>query len=147
MIVVGIDGSHGAARALEFAAQEATLRREGLRIVAVWHVPSMVYSGGAMAPSVSLDELERSMRAAAERQASEGLAKHPDLVAELVIKEGNPAQVLLEQSDGADMLVVGSRGLGGFQGLLLGSIGQQCVHHARCPVMIVPPPDDRREPS
>ena len=109
--------------------------------------PSVVYSGGAMAPSVSLDDFERSMRAAAERQASEGLAKHPDLVAELVIKEGNPAQVLLDESAGADMLVLGSRGLGGFRGLLLGSIGQQCVHHSRCPVVIVPPPDDRREPT
>lgn len=141
MIVVGIDGSEGAARALEFAAEEATLRRKGLRIVAVWHIPAPVYSGGAMAPSFSLDEFEHSMRAAAERQASDGLAKHPDLVSDLVIKEGNPAQVLLDESDGADMLVLGSRGLGGFRGLVLGSVGQQCAHHARCPIVIVPPLD------
>ena len=88
MIVVGIDGSEGAARALAFAAEEATLRRKGLRIVAVWHMPSVVYSGGAMGPSFPFDEFEHSMRAAAERQASEGLAEAPDLVSELVIKEG-----------------------------------------------------------
>src|SRR5262245_58149509 len=108
MIVVGIDGSEGAARALEFAAEEAMVRQKGLRIVAAWRIPSPVFSGGTVAPSFSLDEFEHSMRAAAEKQAAEGLAAHPDLVSELVVKEGNPAQVLLEESAGADMLVLGS---------------------------------------
>jgi nucleotide-binding universal stress UspA family protein len=51
--------------------------------------------------------------------------------------ERTPAKALIEASDGADLLVVGSRGLGGFKGLLLGSVSQQCSHHARCPVTIV----------
>ena len=139
MIVVGIDGSEGAARALEFAAKEATLRRRGLRVVAVWHVPMPAYSGGMLAPTFSIDEFEHSMKAAADRQVSEVLAGYPDLPHELVVHEGNAAQVLLQQSSGADMLVLGSRGLGGFRGLLLGSVGQQCTHHAACPVVIVPP--------
>jgi nucleotide-binding universal stress UspA family protein len=57
---------------------------------------------------------------------------------ERVVREGQPAEVLVEAAEDADLLVVGSRGLGGFRGLLLGSVGQQCAHHARCPVVIVP---------
>ena len=57
---------------------------------------------------------------------------------ETVFREGNPAHVLLEEAQHADLLVVGSRGLGGFRGLMLGSVGQQCAHHAPCPLVIVP---------
>lgn len=138
MIVVGIDGSDGAARALEFAASEAALRARGLRVVAAWSVPKAAYTGAGLVPSVSVDEFERSMRAAAERQMSEGLAGHPGLARELMVVEGSAAKVLIEQSAAAELLVVGSRGLGGFSGLLLGSVGQHCAHHARCPVVIVP---------
>jgi nucleotide-binding universal stress UspA family protein len=139
MIVVGIDGSKGAARALRFAAQEARLRGRGLRIVGAWHVPAGIYAGGPMAPSgVGHLEFEHSMRAAAERQVAEGLAAFPDINRELVIQKGNPAEVLLDQSADADMLVLGSRGLGLLRGLLQGSVGQECARHATCPVVIVP---------
>jgi nucleotide-binding universal stress UspA family protein len=57
-----------------------------------------------------------------------------------VTHQEHPASALIEASDGADLLVVGSRGLGGFRGLLLGSVGHQCVLHARCPVVIIRPP-------
>jgi nucleotide-binding universal stress UspA family protein len=59
------------------------------------------------------------------------------------VLEGNTPQVLLERGKEADVLVVGSRGFGGFRGLLLGSVSQQCVEHATCPVVVVPSPDDR----
>jgi nucleotide-binding universal stress UspA family protein len=55
-----------------------------------------------------------------------------------VVREGSASHVLLEEAADADLLVVGSRGLGGFRGLLLGSVGQQCAHHAPCPLVIVP---------
>jgi nucleotide-binding universal stress UspA family protein len=58
-----------------------------------------------------------------------------------VVREGQPAEVLVAESKDAELLVVGSRGLGGFRGLLLGSVGQQCAHHAACPVVIVPHPE------
>jgi nucleotide-binding universal stress UspA family protein len=138
MIVVGIDGSDGAARALRFAAQEASLRGTDLRIVAVWNIPAAYYAGEAMAPSIPVEQFERSMRAIAERQADECLDNYPNLETSLVVAEGTPSQVLVEKSERADMLVVGSRGLGGFRGLMLGSVGHQCAHHANCPVVIVP---------
>lgn len=138
MIVVGIDGSEGAARALRFAAQEASLRGTDLRIVAVWNVPAAFYASEAMAPAIPVDHFERSMRSAVERQVDECLAAYPDLERQLIVTEGTPSQVLVEKSERADMLVVGSRGLGGFRGLMLGSVGQQCAHHANCPVVIVP---------
>jgi nucleotide-binding universal stress UspA family protein len=62
----------------------------------------------------------------------------PDAPIETRALEGQPATVLIDSSKDADLLVVGSRGLGGFRGLLLGSVGAQCAHHARCPVLIVP---------
>lgn len=137
MIVVGIDGSEGAGRALRFAAEEASLRGTDLRIVAVWNVPAAYYAGEAVAP-IPVDHFERSMRATAERQVDECLAEYPDLKTHLIVTEGTPSQVLVEKSERAEMLVVGSRGLGGFRGLMLGSVGQQCAHHANCPVVIVP---------
>ena len=138
MIVVGIDGSEGAGRALRFAAAEATLRNTDLRIVAVWNVPAAYYAGEAMAPSMPIDQFEQSMQATAKRQVDEYLSAYPDLKTHLIVTEGTPARVLVEKSERADMLVVGSRGLGGFRGLMLGSVGQQCAHHANCPVVIVP---------
>ena len=139
MIVVGIDGSKGAAQALRFAAEEARLRQRGLRVVAAWHVPATVYAGGPFAASgAPATEFEHSTRTAAERQMAQSLAAYPDINHELLVIEGHPARVLLEQAADADMLVVGSRGLGGFRGLLLGSVGQECAHHATCPVAIVP---------
>lgn len=137
MIVVGIDGSEGAAKALRFAAEEASLRGTDLRMVAVWNIPAAYYAGEAVA-ALPIERFEQSMRATGERQAAEIRAAYPDLTAELVVAEGSPAQALVEQSERADMLVVGSRGLGGFRGLMLGSVGQQCAHHANCPVVIVP---------
>jgi nucleotide-binding universal stress UspA family protein len=138
MIVVGIDGSEGSERALEFAAGEAALRRRGLRIVSAWHVPTSLYAQGFFVSPEVASGFEQSARASAEAQAAEVLQGHPEVISELLVCERLPAKVLIEQSAEAEMLVVGSRGLGGFRGLLLGSVSQQCAQHARCPVVIVP---------
>ena len=71
---------------------------------------------------------------------SEVLAGHADVGAELVLREGSAARLLVEESKQAELLVVGSRGRGGFAGLLMGSVSQQCAAHACCPVVIVPAP-------
>jgi nucleotide-binding universal stress UspA family protein len=138
MIVVGIDGSEGSERALVFAAGEAALRRRGLRIVAAWHVPTSLYAQGFFVSPEVASGFEHAARASAEAQAAKVMQGHPEVISELLVCERLPAQVLIEQSAEAEMLVVGSRGLGGFRGLLLGSVSQQCAQHARCPVVIVP---------
>ena len=87
-------------------------------------------------PGVSAEgqrRAERTLREAVERVRS----AHPSAEVETTVVEGPPARVLVDMSADADLLVVGSRGLGGFSGLLLGSVSQQCVHHAHCPVTVV----------
>jgi nucleotide-binding universal stress UspA family protein len=135
-IAVGVDGSSCSREALRFAVDEARLRNAALRVVTAWHVPPMAYSGG-FAPVVDPREYEEYAETvgvqalAALREETEGVD------VERVTREGQAAQVLLEEARGADLLVVGSRGRGGFAGLLLGSVSQQVAHHASCPVAIV----------
>jgi nucleotide-binding universal stress UspA family protein len=137
IIVVGIDGSDDSARALEWAADEAKLRGSRVRIVTAWHVPALVYSAGytsMFAPS-SEEEGEHAAQTIAEGAAGE--LRDRGLDADAAVGYGNAAENLIEASTEADMLVVGSRGHGGFTGLLLGSVSTQCAQHAHCPVVIV----------
>ena len=137
MIVVGVDGSEGAQRALEFAVQEAAIRDSDLRIVCAWHIPSQFFVGGLITAPLDVDAFESSTRAAAERQIAAVLGGGEELRHELVMREGNAAVILVEESERAELLVVGSRGLGGFAGLILGSVSEQSVRHAACPVLVV----------
>lgn len=139
MIVVGVDGSESSRRGLRFALDEARLRGSSVRVVGVWHVPVAAY-GGAMAPPDPglVSELEPQMSRVLERVLEDAGDDAAGLEVETVVREGAPVGVLLEEAQDADLLVVGSRGLGGFRGLLLGSVGQQCAHHSPCPVVIVP---------
>jgi nucleotide-binding universal stress UspA family protein len=134
--VVGVDDSEGARLALDWAYEEACSRRATLDVVHVWSYPYY----GALTPSVYVDAraIESAAQAHLDRlvapYAGRGIVEvHSRLV------EGPPAATLCAVAEGADLLVVGSRGRGGFKGLLLGSVGQQVAHHARCPVAIVPP--------
>jgi nucleotide-binding universal stress UspA family protein len=138
MIVVGIDGSDGARRALDFAVEEALMRDSDLRIVSAWHIPTQLFSSGAVAGQLDMEAFEASMRAAAESQVAAAVAGREGLRYELAMREGQPSVVLVEESERAELLVVGSRGHGGFSSLLLGSVSQQCAAHALCPVAIVP---------
>jgi nucleotide-binding universal stress UspA family protein len=139
MIVVGVDGSQSAHVALRFALDEARLRGTGVRVVGVWHVPVAAYGGAFVPPAEDLvGELEPQMRLALERALEQTDGSAGDVEVETVVREGAPAATLLEEAQDAELLVLGSRGLGGFRGLLLGSVGQQCAHHAPCPVVIVP---------
>ncbi len=134
-IVVGTDGSEPSQRALTWAAEEARLRRAELEIVVAWEFPIVNYYGFSAAARP--EELEAAARerldAAAASVRTDGLVLSTSLV------EGAPAPVLLDQAKGADLLVVGSRGHGGFSGLLLGSVSQHCVTHAPCTVVVVRP--------
>jgi nucleotide-binding universal stress UspA family protein len=143
MIVVGVDGSKGGEAALEFAAAEAALRETGLRIVSAWDVPTAAYGGG-FAPPIDPATWD-ALRVRAEEVADEAAAAvkkhHPAVEVEARAVAGQAAVVLLEHASDAELIVVGRRGLGGFTRLLLGSVSQQVVHHATCPVVVVNQPE------
>jgi nucleotide-binding universal stress UspA family protein len=137
-IVVGVDGSGTAELATRWAAAEARRRGASLELVAAWEVPTSNYGFG-LAP-ITEDVVKGLMKAAEENIGSaidvvRAEAGYIDVTTS--VAEGQAARVLLDAARDADLLVVGSRGLGGLRELLLGSVGQQCAHHAPCPVVIV----------
>jgi nucleotide-binding universal stress UspA family protein len=138
-IVVGVDGSDGAVQALRFAIEEAKIRGAELRAVSAWHVPPAVYGAGWAPASTDLDEFRKLAEESLRQSVEEAGSTEAGIEVTPVVREGHPVDVLLEESEGADLLVLGTRGLGGFKGLLLGSVSQQCAHHSTCPVVIVPP--------
>jgi len=139
-IVVGTDGSDDAHRALDWAMREAADRHTMLTVLAI--VPAMAspWTGNPLAVPDS-EHAVRHAREAAEQAVSAVAGQLGDRRPESVSVEasvGYPAQALIEASHDADLVVVGSRGTGGFASLLLGSISTQVAHHAACPVVIVP---------
>lgn len=139
-VVVGVDGSRGGEAALRFAAEEAALRTATLRVVAAYHVPTPVYAGGILPPVDFITGFREAAEDIVGGAASEAEELWPGIAVETKVSEGQPADELVREAEGANLLVVGSRGLGGFKRLLLGSVSQQCAHHAPCPVVIVPTP-------
>jgi nucleotide-binding universal stress UspA family protein len=139
VIVVGVDQSAGANAALAFAAEEARLRGATLRVVHAWQYGYIGYTGfegGMPALGGDIRELQVAAEAALGASVSEVMANSKVEVEQRVV-QGAPGAVLVEESRDADLLVVGSRGHGGFAQLLLGSVSQQCAHHSECPVVIV----------
>lgn len=136
VVVVGVDGSPGSSAALAWAAHEAKLRGAVLRVVHGWSIPAMVYP--VYMTAEAFEGLPAQARQRVEAQITEVLGPRPTITVESVVDEGRPAEVVLQAAKGADMVVVGSRGRGGFAGLLLGSVSSQVAHHAPCPVVIVP---------
>ncbi len=155
-IIVGLDGSAASIRALRWALQQAQLFG-GARVTVI-HAYRLAEMRGAYAysesylPAGALErrtEQEHALRAEEETRAHEWaerlIAEAVDAeggepegtVIDLVVVTSDPARALLERSAGADLLVLGSRGLGGFQGLLVGSVSQKCLHHAHCPVVVI----------
>jgi nucleotide-binding universal stress UspA family protein len=145
-IVVGVDGSPASYDALRWAAIAARRRSARLDIVHAWVIPELLVPTGAVFVGEA-EELERAsttvLDAAATWLASsleEDGGKPPEH--ELHSVAGSPAAALLDQARGADLLVLGARGLGSFRGLLLGSVSQQCTSHATCPTVVVRPAPD-----
>jgi nucleotide-binding universal stress UspA family protein len=136
-IVVGVDGSSEARAALEWAVEEARVRGAELDAVHVWTYPPLTYMTGLVPARV----FPRDELAAAARELLDAACDAVDVHGvrlDRILEEGPPAAQLVEAAKGADLLVVGSRGHGGFAGLLLGSVSSYCVHHAPCPVVVVP---------
>lgn len=138
-ILVGYDGSGHSLRALEWAAREA----------AIWGVPLTVLSVcqavPAHWPASTGDDALRQARTLAEEEAGKALAQAgadlPRARITIQAASGNPAEELLSAAHGAEMIVVGSRGAGGYRKLLLGSVSSYLTYHARCPVVVVPDDD------
>jgi len=141
-IVVGVDGSEGSLDALEFAVAEARRRGADVKAVAAWHIPSAAYSSGFVPFPVQTSDYEEPARAMLEKSIASLNGERADVTMTPVVRQGQAAGVLTDEARGAELLVVGSRGLGGFRGLLLGSVSQQCASHTPCPIAIVPPPKD-----
>jgi nucleotide-binding universal stress UspA family protein len=142
-VVVGVDGSDTAARALDWALEEGRLHGASVEVVHAWSVPyasSEKFAAVAFDSTPLHDAARRTLDAAIESADTDGLAA--PVVRTLTV--GSPAACILEAAAGADLVVVGSRGLGGFKGLVLGSVSYHIVHHATCPVVVVPPAAHRR---
>ena len=137
-IVVGLDGSGHSDRALSWAAQEAALRQVALTVLSV-HPPVITYLGSAVDNTMD-GPVTESVRAAAQQRVGRVLNCLEALPPQVTVRSvsGSPAEELLSASKDADMLVVGSRGAGGFARLVMGSVSDQVTRHAQCPVIVIP---------
>jgi nucleotide-binding universal stress UspA family protein len=159
-VVVGVDGSAQSIQALRLAVQEARCRSAHLHAVYVFEpvhardVTTVATVAAAAWPASSVRMLQDAYRRSAEQQeeARRHAANQLDkvlreagdaldgvAVERTVVSDEHPSAALIRIAADADLLVVGSRGFGGFKGLLLGSVSQQCVQHATCPVLVVRP--------
>src|SRR5437764_1278591 len=132
-IIVGVDGSVHSRKALEYAAKEAAAHHTGLTVLTVHQAVRDVYGGVSTYPDDA--GLTDKARQAAQAEADEvlaGLAERPESVTVKAV-HGLPADEIVKAAEGADMVVIGSRGSGGFARLLLGSVATQVSHHANCP--------------
>lgn len=132
-IVVGVDGSENSKRAIAWAAEQAKLRGATLHVLHSWTFPPAT-TGDDGRPHADLKGVAKSVL----DEAIATLGSDPGIEVEREIAEDLPAQALIRASEGAEMVAVGSRGRGGFTGLLLGSVSQQVAQHARCPIVIIP---------
>ncbi len=139
-IIVGVDGSGHSRRALIRAIKEAAVHHAPLTVITV-HQAVVGFGGGPVLYPEDKIETERA-REAAQAETDKALADvgepHPESVTVTAV-HGFPVEVLIGASRDADMVVLGSRGVGGFGQLLMGSVTSQVAHHAACPVLIVPP--------
>jgi nucleotide-binding universal stress UspA family protein len=136
-IVVGVDGSDNSRKALEWAYEEAAQHGAALTVVTTWHTPSLPLYG-SVAPDNYPDQPRREALELLDRFTAALVPKDPTVDVRTSVEEGkNPAQVLIERSREAQLVVVGARGRDGFIGMLLGSVPQHVVAHAQCPVVIV----------
>jgi len=141
-IIVGVDGSGHSQHALEFAMKEAAIRHVPLTVLTVHEAIRGYYSGVTVYPDDPIRTEE--VRAAAQAETDKVLASRdgpgPESVTVKAV-HGYPVEELIKAGQDADMIVLGSRGAGGFTRLMMGSVSSQVVLHAHCPVLIVPPED------
>lgn len=144
--VVGIDGSEPARRALRWAIDEASTSHAQLDVVHAWDLVVVTAAQSEQSYRRDVEALEHEAAAVIDGEvaaATTGLALEPAPIKRLAVRD-TPARALLNAATGADLLIVGGRGRGGFKSLLLGSVSNQCVHHAPCPVAVIRGDEDER---
>jgi nucleotide-binding universal stress UspA family protein len=137
-IVAGIDGSEASARALRWALHEARGRGATVEALHAWHLP---HSASFARATFDPRAFEDSARHLLDRLVDGAAAEAPDVPVERALVSASAADALLRAAETADLVVTGRRGVGGFRGLLLGSVSHQVAYHAPCPVVVVPAED------
>ena len=133
-IVVGVDGSPSSMTALRWAILQAELTGCAVEAVTAWRLQSRY---GFAAVTDRATDFEGDARKILAEALNEVSSVEPDVIIRSSVVEGHPAEVLVRAAREADILVVGSRGHGGFTEAVLGSVSQYCVHHAPCPVLVI----------
>jgi nucleotide-binding universal stress UspA family protein len=141
-IVVGIDGSEPSVEALRWAAEQARLTNSRLEVVIAWEIPASfgMETLGGFSPSyegLPPFDFAGTAQLTLDTAVKEAIGAPGGLHVDRLVIEGHPAAVLLDRSIGAQLLVVGSRGHGGFEGLVFGSVSAHVAGHAHCPVTVV----------
>ncbi len=138
-VVVGVDGSDEGRAAIAFAAEVARGRNAPLHAVLVWDEGPLVRAAAGIPLPLDLDAVRARHHDLIAAAVEPVRSRHPELVVHTHLVDGRPAEQLVETSGGAQLLVVGSRGHGGFTGMLIGSVSAAVMGHARCPVAVVHP--------
>jgi nucleotide-binding universal stress UspA family protein len=133
-VVVGVDGSASSKQALAWALRYADTAGLPVTAVLAWEIPANYGTAAMVLPAAEFAEgAQRELKEVVDEVA----AAYPQVRVEKRIVEGHPAKVLLKEAEHAQLLVVGSRGHGGFVGAILGSVSHYCVTHAHCPVLVL----------
>jgi nucleotide-binding universal stress UspA family protein len=136
-VVVGVDGSEESVAALRWAAEYSASTGAAVSALMAWHFPTAAaVPPVGTAPTSVRNEVEEHIKATLSEAIGKAQAGAGGSI-DAVIRYGHPAQVLIEESRSADLLVVGRKGRGGFVGMLLGSVSQHCVNAAECPVVVI----------
>lgn len=136
-VVVGVDGSASSTHALKWAVRHAESTGGEVSAVTAWEYPQFYGSMGWMPPENEEGTVEQAAGKVLADSIAAAAGSQPPVPIHSTVTYGAAAPVLLKEAEGASLLVVGSRGHGGFAGALLGSVGQHCVQHAPCPVVVV----------
>lgn len=137
-IVVGVDGSDSSKAALAWAVKQAALTGAVVDAVCAWQIPAAYGYGYTM--TLAIPDLEKAAARELDQAIAAVTGAAPGVEIRPVVVQEHPARALLDCAKGADLLVVGNRGHGGFTEALLGSVGQHCVQHAACPVVVIRDP-------
>jgi nucleotide-binding universal stress UspA family protein len=143
-VVVGVDGSQGSARALEWALYEARTRRSPVRVVTAW-----AWGGGSSGGARDAAGAVRQVRQTQEALVRAVLARFPGALPQLTTElvQGDPASALIDRSRDGILLVLGSQGLSGADDGDVGSVADACLRHGNCPVVVIPADLRRRQPD